>query len=569
MVSNRTLSHGSPTRRSRHTAARVLVFGLTALPALAQNQLWTRQLGTSADDRAFALASDGSDGIYFGGQTLGALGGTNAGGNDAWFARYGSTGNALWSRQLGTASSEEAARTATSDGTGGLYVSGFTGGNLGGTQSGGVDIWLARYDGSGNQTWIRQFGSSTGEEPDSAAPDGSGGVYLSGFTVGNLVGTNAGFYDGWLARYDSAGNQLWVRQFGTSGLDRVYAVAADGSGGAYVSGVTGGSFGGPSAGGYDPWLARFDGAGNQLWIRQIGTGSDETTFDAAPDGSGGAYVCGRTRGSLGAPNAGGWDAWLARYDSAGNQLWIHQLGTPGDDQVNAAASDGSGGLHVVGDTSGDLGAPQAGSGDAWLARYDGAGNQLWVDQLGTSAGDGGVAAAHDGSGGLYLGGTTGGGLGGAPLGGSDAWLARHGALEATRYCTPATPNSTAQWARVAADGSNLVTANDLTLSAERLPSNSFGYFLTSQTRDLVVGAGGSQGDLCLGGMLGRFNGPGQVMSSGSGGALVLSVNLSMMPTPMGTTMAQPGQTWNFQAWYRDANPGATSNFTDAVGVLFH
>ncbi|MCP4035984.1 MAG: hypothetical protein GY733_03545 [bacterium] len=33
------------------------------------------------------------------------------------------------------------------------------------------------------------------------------------------------------------------------------------------------------------------------------------------------------------------------------------------------------------------------------------------------------------------------------------------------------------------------------------------------------------------------------------------------------TAVQPGDTWNFQCWYRDNNPGPTSNFTDAVTVV--
>ena len=68
-------------------------------------------------------------------------------------------------------------------------------------------------------------------------------------------------------------------------------------------------------------------AQNQLWVRQLGTGQSENTHDAAPDASGGLYVSGRTGGSLGGPYAGKGDAWLARYDGAGNQLWVHQLVT--------------------------------------------------------------------------------------------------------------------------------------------------------------------------------------------------------------------------------------------------
>lgn len=70
-------------------------------------------------------------------------------------------------------------------------------------------------------------------------------------------------------------------------------------------------------------------AQNQAWIRQLGMSNDDLVNAAAPDGLGGVYVSGRTAGNLGGPSAGGNDAWLAHYDNAGNQTWIRQLGTSG------------------------------------------------------------------------------------------------------------------------------------------------------------------------------------------------------------------------------------------------
>ncbi|MCH8806336.1 MAG: hypothetical protein IH986_09645, partial [Planctomycetes bacterium] len=61
-------------------------------------------------------------------------------------------------------------------------------------------------------------------------------------------------------------------------------------------------------------------AQEQRWIRQFGTSGDDRGAALAPDGAGGVMVAGTTEGSLGGPNAGGLDAFLARYDSDGNQL---------------------------------------------------------------------------------------------------------------------------------------------------------------------------------------------------------------------------------------------------------
>ena len=76
------------------------------------------------------------------------------------------------------------------------------------------------------------------------------------------------------------------------------------------------------------------------------------------------------------------------------------------------------------------------------------------------------------------------------------------------------------------------------------------------------------GALCIVGNVGRFVGPGQVQSSGQGGVLHLRLQLNALPTPTGPIPVQPGPTWTFQFWHRDANPSVTSNLTGALAVTF-
>ena len=104
--------------------------------------------------------------------------------------------------------------------------------------------------------WTRQLGTSSGDISYSVAIDGSGNAYISGYTGGDLGGTNAGLHDAFLAKYDSAGSLLWTRQLGTSSGD-YGSVAIDGSGNVYISGGTGGSLGGPNAGSDDVFLAKY------------------------------------------------------------------------------------------------------------------------------------------------------------------------------------------------------------------------------------------------------------------------------------------------------------------------
>jgi hypothetical protein len=137
----------------------------------------------------------------------------------------------------------------------------------------------------------------------------------------------------------------------------------------------------------------------------------------------------------------------------------------------------------------------------------------------------------------------------------------------TTYCSPAVVNSTGVPAEIGAQGSLVVTANMLTVEAEHLPLSSFGYFLTSRTQGFTANPGGSMGHLCLGGSIGRFVGPGQIQNSGTTGAIALGVNLMGLPTPTGPVAGVAGETWSFQAWYRDAVGGnPTSNFTNGVAL---
>jgi len=389
---------------------------LAAPRAAAQDPAWIRQLGTTSWDSATATASDGAGGLYVGGFTFRNLAGPSLGPrSDAWLARYDTAGNQLWISQFGT-STDDFAWAAVADGSGGVYVSGTTHGTLGGAQFGISDIWVARYDGAGNQLWIRQFGSKIQDWVRSIVADGSGGVYVGGITQGDLASPNAGGFlpgaDVWLARFDGAGNRLWARQFGTYSDDTLGGLAPDGSGEVFVSGTDGTS----------TWLARYDGSGQLIWTRYFGTIDFETVYDAAPDGSGGVYLVGTTNGTFGGPNAGFFDAWVARFDSAGGGLWVRQFGTVGSDIAWAAASDGLGGVYVTGTNTVPLPAGKW-QRNVWLARFDGSGNQQSISRLGTSADDDPKAAAPDGLGGVYVSGETFGSLGGPNAGQLDAWFA--------------------------------------------------------------------------------------------------------------------------------------------------
>ncbi|MCP3919884.1 MAG: hypothetical protein GY711_30495 [bacterium] len=134
------------------------------------------------------------------------------------------------------------------------------------------------------------------------------------------------------------------------------------------------------------------------------------------------------------------------------------------------------------------------------------------------------------------------------------------------YCGPAAMNSSGASAEMTATGSDVAGGNPLNLAASNLPTGQFGFFLASQNQGSFTPPG-SQGVICIGNPIGRFNRPGEIMNSGANGAFDLDVDTSDIPVSPPVAI-QAGETWNFQAWFRDNNPMLTSNFTDGVSVTF-
>ncbi|HIG87466.1 MAG TPA: hypothetical protein EYQ25_10520 [Planctomycetes bacterium] len=132
------------------------------------------------------------------------------------------------------------------------------------------------------------------------------------------------------------------------------------------------------------------------------------------------------------------------------------------------------------------------------------------------------------------------------------------------YCAAAT-NSTGMAGTILMTGSTRLQDQNLVLMATQLPVGQFAFFIVAPNQGFVANPGGSQGNICLSGGLGRYNSQvGQVDAFGT-----FARNLSITSIPVNPPVsAQIGETWYFQAWYRDQNPGTVSNFTEGLAVTF-
>ncbi|HRV82461.1 MAG TPA: hypothetical protein P5218_13560, partial [Planctomycetota bacterium] len=134
----------------------------------------------------------------------------------------------------------------------------------------------------------------------------------------------------------------------------------------------------------------------------------------------------------------------------------------------------------------------------------------------------------------------------------------------TPYCSANGNSANPAGAAFQINGTPNVVANDLEFVVTQLPTGQFGYFIMAPNQ-----ASGpltnSQGNLCLGAGIVRWNENQYILNSGIFGFVTLQPDLNNGPFGM---QFMPGETWNFQYWYRDLNPNSTSNTTAGIQVQF-
>ncbi len=318
-----------------------------------------------------------------------------------------------WESQFRSSSGGDQCNSAAADSSG-VYVAGFLG-NVGTfpgqTSSGARDSFVRKYDTSGNELWTRQFGTGSPVEAFGVAA-GGGGVYVVGQAGGTFPGQMQSLnQQAFVIKYDANGNQQWVREFGSSGPSTstfAHGVAADSSG-VYAVGVTDGALPGQTGaanGGGSAFIRKYDPKGTELWTREFTVAGNEQA-NAVAVNSTGVYVVGEAAGVF--PGAqvdsdGSFNFWVRKYDANGNEKWTSQFG-PGQ-HMRAAAVDSTG-VYAVGNMGGGALPGQTSSGgyDAFVKKYDLDGNPLWARQFGTGVSDIPYGAGSDGSG-VYLVGTT-------------------------------------------------------------------------------------------------------------------------------------------------------------------
>jgi hypothetical protein len=270
--------------------------------------------------------------------------------------KYNSNGDTVWTRTYNIGSGNAAVNTAiTADSVGNVYVLGYIGPTFG-----PYDIVLVKYNTSGQQQWIKTYLSSF---PGDVALDNTGNIYVCG-GIGNSA---------LLIKYNSNGDTIWTR---------TYNIAGNGSGAGHikVNGqgyvYLGGSSRNISTNQYYFLALKYDSNGIYQWHNTYTSTGFETMRAMTIDVFGNCYLAGN--GSDGVTDGG----LTIKYSPSGVQLWLRVLRYAQGTNANDIITDINGNIYVTGAYT--LG---GGNFNYFTIKYNTIGDSNWVRTYNGSAND--------------------------------------------------------------------------------------------------------------------------------------------------------------------------------------
>ncbi len=313
---------------------------------------------------AYGIVCDNDGNIYVTGYidaastTFGGITLTNSGYGDVFIVKYNSAGDVLWAKRAGGPSNGEAGLSIVADNAGSIYITGrFTSSTvtfgtivLTNSYTSGNDLFIAKYDTAGTVIWAKSAGGNREDYGNGIACYGSD-VYITGYFESDSVsfdGTTlytdaAGSRNMIIVKYSSSGVVTWAKVIkshwgGAEGCD----IDCDSDGYIYISGEFSGDYitfgsivvNNVSSGSTDPFLAKYDQAGNPLWARSGGSDTYAYCEGMTVDEDNDILIVGTFRSNnivfgtytLLNANPGQMDLFIVKYDSGGSILWATRIG---------------------------------------------------------------------------------------------------------------------------------------------------------------------------------------------------------------------------------------------------
>jgi len=407
---------------------------------------WAKSAGDFDNDFATCITKDASGNLYVGGYygsttiTFGSFTLTNNStypSPDAYVAKYDTAGNVLWAKSFGGIYDEQITGIAI-DANGNCYVTGAYGSpdlifandtlhNL------GIDnIFLAKYDGSGNEIWAR--GPHDNYDKDGAngiAINAAGEIFIAGYFQSPFLIFNtdtmflSDYADIFIAKYDTAGNFHWAKDDGKDGFEYVTGIALDKNSNIYITGYFGAdsthlgniTLYNSNLAFIDVFTAKYDSAAAIIWAKTVrGASSNDGASSIAVDASGNAYITGNFQSDTLFFDAdtvtttlGNQDIFIARYNTSGNVIWAKGIGGNNPDYPQNIMATPDYKVYVTGNFQSDTIAfdndtllNTSLTGNLFVAQYDTSGTADWAVSAHGSAYVQGNGVVADGNGACYV-----------------------------------------------------------------------------------------------------------------------------------------------------------------------
>lgn len=178
---------------------------------------------------------------------------TSLGSQDVFIAKYNNAQAFQWVRTGGSANSSadyflnmDIDASSNIYFCGGYYGSTMQIGTANLPNSGQNDAFIAKYNSSGTFQWASSLGSTQSEMANGVAVDGNNNIYLTGYfsgtvvTVGTYTLTNTtpgSTQDMFVVKYNPTGTAQWATSATCVGYESAYDIAADAIGNVYVTGA--------------------------------------------------------------------------------------------------------------------------------------------------------------------------------------------------------------------------------------------------------------------------------------------------------------------------------------------
>jgi len=307
----------------------------------------------------------------------------------------GFTGDIQWVRTFGGSSIDQATSIAeTSDGN--FVVAGTTystDGDVNGKTTPDADYWVVKISTSGNVIWNRTYGTTEDELAHHVSATDDGGFIVAGYSRGDNCGSgsNGGFHDYWLAKFNTSGDQEWCQNFGFGGSDQAFDVFQTSDGGYFATGyfdvsASNGqgnddrSTSGTQHGVGEYWCIKMDANGEFFWRRYFGGSNNDRSYDALETPEGDFIIAGASESDDFDINdsKGSYDLWAVKVSGDGDKMWTKSFGGSEIDIGYSITPTGDGNYLFAGDarsTDKDI-TTSYGNADLWVVKIGPTGNKI-------------------------------------------------------------------------------------------------------------------------------------------------------------------------------------------------